>query len=345
MTTSHRGSFFAIDRRIWSKLCDKGMNAAAAYLVLACGTGRDNQTTSWSAKALHDYSGITWERAKAAIDALIHDGFVRRAEGYSRSKPRYELLPLSTSDEANDDSNSIIWLPNSIVTGTGKGETPPVHRLRSAGNILAMRQFVELYHYQNLRDDGGISPRIIRTSYERSCIGEQGIFNVWGFKPTQRQFFWSGPFAAHEASANVAGAHPVNASIDLLEKMGLLSFIPHIFENDSPEAEIHHPYGVGNKGEEPIETDIGEEADAATRAMCPEWMIENAENEGFEYFCPVSQTMPNIEMIGVARLLYRPHTSRTAAWYAQLQELGSSWIAKYQDLAARAQTPMRAKRA
>ena len=208
-----------------------------------------------------------------------------------------------------------------------------------------MRLFVELYHAQNLRDDGGISPRIIRASYERSCINEQGIFNVWGFKPTQRQFFWSGPFAAHEASANVAGAHPVNASIDLLEKMGLLSFIPHIFENDTPEAEIHHPYGVGTSREEPIETEIGEAAEAAARAMCPECFIENAENEGFEYFCPVSRTMPNIEMIGVARLLYRPHTSRTAAWYAQLQELGSLWIAKYQDLAARERTPRRAKRA
>jgi hypothetical protein len=230
MTSSHRGSFFAIDRRIWSKLCDSGMNAAVAYLVMACGTGRDNRVTSWSAQALHRYSGIAWERGKAVIDGLIHDGFVLCAADHSPAKPCYELRPYSTPDEAENDGDTIIWLPNSIVTGTGKGETPPVHRLRSAGNILAMRLFVELYHAQNLRDDGGISPRIIRTSYERSCISEQGIFNVWGFKSTQRHIFWSGPFRAHEASANVAGVHPVNASVDLLEKMGLLSFIPHIFE-------------------------------------------------------------------------------------------------------------------
>jgi hypothetical protein len=79
--------------------------------------------------------------------------------------------------------------------------------------------------------------------------------------------------------------------------------------------------------------------------MCPEWMIENAENEGFEHFCPVSRAMPNIEMIGVARLLYRPHTSRTASWYAQLQQSGSKWVEKYQELAARAQTSKNAKRA
>jgi hypothetical protein len=125
--------------------------------------------------------------------------------------------------------------------------------------------------------------------------------------------------------------------------MGLLSFVPHIFENDSPESEIHHPYGIGTKGEEPIETEIGDAAEMAARAMCPEWMIENAENEGFEHFCPISRTMPNIQMIGVARLRYRPHTSRTAAWYAQLQQFGSTWIDRYQALAASARTSAKAK--
>jgi hypothetical protein len=258
--------------------------------------------------------------------------------GHTPAGPRYELLSPGTSDEVNDDSDSIIWLPNSIVMGTGKGETPPVHRLRSAQDILALRLFVEMYHAQNLRDDGGISSRIIRDSYERSYVGEQGAYTVWGFKFAQRQLFWKGFLAAYEASPNVAGQHPVWVSIGLLEKMGLLSFIPHIFENDSPEAEIHHPYGMGGKGDEPIETEIGTAADMAARAMCPEWVIENAENEGFEYFCPVSRSMPNIEMIGVARLRYRPHTRRTAAWYAQLQQSGSKWIRKYHELAEKAQT-------
>jgi hypothetical protein len=167
MTTPHRGSFFVIDRRIWSKLCDKGMNAAAAYLVMACGTGRGNRTTSWSANALHEYCGITWERAKAVIGDLIHDRFVRRAAGHSPAKPRYELLPFRKPEEVNEDNDSNIWLPNTIVTGTEKGETPPVQRLRSAGDVLTLRLFVEMYQVQNLRDDGGVSPRIIRDCYER----------------------------------------------------------------------------------------------------------------------------------------------------------------------------------
>ena len=337
MTAPHRGSFFVVDRRMWSKICDRGMNSAATYLVMACGTGRDNQTTNWSAQALHRYCGITWGRARAVIEGLIHEGFVRYAAGHSPAKPRYELVVLSPLGETNEDSEPLIWLPNTIVTGTGKGETPPVKRIRSAGDILAMRLFVEMYHAQNLRDDGGITPQIIRASYAREYTGEKGAYVIWGFKSTQRLINWRGPFAAHEKRPGAAGRHPVWDSIDLLEKMGLLSFIPHIFENDSPEAEIHHPYGVGTQGEEPIETEIGEAAELAARAMCPEWMIEHAENEGFEHFCPASQTMPNIEMVGVARLRYRPHTSRTAAWYAQLQQFGSTWIEKYQNLAATAQ--------
>jgi hypothetical protein len=79
--------------------------------------------------------------------------------------------------------------------------------------------------------------------------------------------------------------------------------------------------------------------------MCPEWMISNAEDDGFEHFCPVSRTMPNIEMIGVARLRYRSHTSRTAAWYDQLQHTGGKWVEEYQDLEARARTSRAAKRA
>ena len=43
--------FFRIDRRTWAKVCELGMNPAVAYLVLACGTGKDHRGTSWSVQA------------------------------------------------------------------------------------------------------------------------------------------------------------------------------------------------------------------------------------------------------------------------------------------------------
>lgn len=85
MTASDRGSFFALDRRIWAELCERGMNWPVAFLVLACGTGRDNRTTSWSAQALNKYAEIAWNRGKAAIEdsdfinkhSNIHPAIVR----------------------------------------------------------------------------------------------------------------------------------------------------------------------------------------------------------------------------------------------------------------------------
>ena len=58
----------------------------------------------------------------------------------------------------------------------------------------------------------------------------------------------------------------------------------------------------------------------------------------FEHFCPVLRTLPNVRMIGIARLLYRPRTRRTAAWFGQLHEDGRDWIAKCAELAAKAES-------
>src|ERR1019366_8311740 len=89
---NERGGFFAVDRSIWSEVCNVGMNEAVTYLVLAQGTGADNRSTSWSAGALHRYVGITWERGCMAIESLVKLGFLRHAEKHTRSRPRYELV-------------------------------------------------------------------------------------------------------------------------------------------------------------------------------------------------------------------------------------------------------------
>lgn len=89
-------------------------------------------------------------------------------------------------------------------------------------------------------------------------------------------------------------------------------------------------------GEESIERKIGEAAEGAARAMCPNWLTQRLEDNHFEHFCPVLKTMPKVQMIGLVRLRYRLQTRRTSAWFAQLQEFGDNWIKKYHDLAVRA---------
>lgn len=191
---------------------------------------------------------------------------------------------------------------------------------------------MDLYSEQNLRDNGGVHPQLIRENYSRREIGEWGIYIIWGFRRGQKTLWYEGPLAAHKTQPKKENEHPVWKSVGLLEEMGLLTFVPHLFESSSTQAEPIHPYGIGANGEEPIETRIGEAAGTAAQLMCAEWAIEPAKSEGFEYFCPVPRTKPDVQLIGVARLRYRPHTKRTAAWYAQLHSSGNAAISHYEEI-------------
>lgn len=82
-----RGGFFGVDRRTWARICVPGsLNEAVAYLVLACGTGRDNVTSTWSVEAIERRTGISRYRAATAIKNLQTEGFVRKTRGGTRPR-------------------------------------------------------------------------------------------------------------------------------------------------------------------------------------------------------------------------------------------------------------------
>ncbi|WP_207901331.1 hypothetical protein [Acidipila rosea] len=322
------------------------MNEAVAYLVLACGTGRDNVQTRWSTQALRTYAGISWEQAKRAIANLIANGLIQPADGYTSQRPRYDLTPYDAASlngnastlEAIIVESAKIWLPNSIVMGAGH-EASPLQRLRSAGNLLALRLFVEFYEAHNLRDYGGIRPELIRMRYQRKKIGEYGAHVIWGFLPETKSLSWEGLFAPHQhlEPRQADAPSPVWESVALLEQMGLLTFVPHIVENSSMSAESIHPYGTGGSDEDPLEREIAYAADSAAREMCIESALERAENSGYRHLCPVIVTLPDVQMVGIARLRYRPHTTRTAAWHAQLYVSGHKWLETYHGMGQNAE--------
>jgi hypothetical protein len=194
--------------------------------------------------------------------------------------------------------------------------------------------FVNLYSAHNLRDDGGISPRLIRDNFERQMIGQQGAYIVWGFKTSAGTLSKTGPFAGFEP-AKPGEKSPAWTSVDLLESMGLLSFVPHIFENDADTAEPIHSYGIAGVGEA-LEQEIGNAANLAARAMALPSKLTEAEDKGLRHFCPVLKTMPAVQMIGVGRLTYRPNTRRTKAWFAELHDRAPKWIQTYADLLSKA---------
>ena len=85
------GRFFTVDSRIWPQVCGLGMNAAIAYLVLACGTDKKMALTKWSVNAIETYTGISRMRSAAALRLLMDKGFVAPAGG-TWNAPRYKIL-------------------------------------------------------------------------------------------------------------------------------------------------------------------------------------------------------------------------------------------------------------
>ena len=109
-----RGSFFAIDKRAWTTVCDlKRVNVAVAYLVLARGSLSDMRTTAWSVRAIEAHTGVPRHLAGDAIKRLLAAGIVRRTRGGTR--PLYHLaapheFPLPKLAEVTSDENALLTI-------------------------------------------------------------------------------------------------------------------------------------------------------------------------------------------------------------------------------------------
>jgi hypothetical protein len=89
-----RGDFFVVDAVTFAKACDLGADAAAAYLVMACGTGRDSRTSTWSRDAISRHLGLTWRKARQKVDDLKTAGLVVELTPAKARRPEFDLPPL-----------------------------------------------------------------------------------------------------------------------------------------------------------------------------------------------------------------------------------------------------------
>lgn len=374
MTDKHpsRG-FFAVDRRAWARVCSLGINPAVAYLVLACGSGRDNRTTRWSDHAIQKHTGISRGRTDKAMAELKTIGLIREDKG--GKYPRYYIMPAqdvpgcegysvkradphsvpganggSTKKKAEPKADASppdwIWLPNTIVTGAAN-ETPPVQLLRGAQDLDALKLFVNLYHSHALGEDGGIHWRKIRREYSRKKVGERGALTVWGFQEGTVRAWPSAPFvAAHltgrmeviEAPDGSKGKQDTGwpvfwRALRLLLKTGLVEIVAHVVEADSDDAEIVHPFAYGNG--EPGEQEIRDAAQEAALALLSEGQGQRVELE-YDALLPFPAHCASVQLVGIARLRYRPQTKATAAWYAK-QKQWASFGLHYRSVAAKNQ--------
>jgi hypothetical protein len=234
-----------------------------------------------------------------------------------------------------------IWLPNELVTGAA-GEIPPLELVRQTQDPMTLRLLVEMYHAQNLREDGGVSRRFVWEAYNRVKIGERAQLTVWGFGRSSRWVNWefglTDPHRREELTKEEKAAGETPA-VDFfrrtahLSDLGLIEWVPHLVESGEESGEIIHPVGMGCS--DSVEDRLGRAAHEAARALLTEGQYEWAVETGIHQLAPVPRHITNVQMIGIARLRYRPHTRMTAAWWAELNANAQRHLARYLELAGK----------
>lgn len=292
------GEFFAVGLPQFRRACQLGMNPAIALLVMARGTLGDNSTTNWSGYSVYNRTGISRRRAKAAIECLAEHGLLEVLK--KEPRPKYKL-------QKPDDCDELIWLPNTLVDGAGD-ETPPLTKLREFGHIKVLEKFILLYHEQDLEADGGIPRTIARVPFSRTRIDNIGPFTLYGFTrqaPTASSIGIFCEFSSEEDADGNKGAW--QALCPLLE-LGLIEEVYYMAESNDDESELIYP--VNSVTQDAIE-DLWD------------WIHERElfgcinQQESFDYFGVAPTHIRNAWLVGCYRLHYRPHTTKTARWWAQ----------------------------
>lgn len=230
---------------------------------------------------------------------------------------RYRAVPYDAEGAAKPDW---IWLPNAVVDGAA-GETAPVELVRQTGSAPTLRLFVDLYAAQNLDEDGGVHFRHIRQEYERRKVGEQGPFVVWGFAPAASPIsaFLDAPFIASHLTGEKdekgrdKGVDGFWACWGRLRGLGLVETVAHMVHADTKEGEVIHPIALEDSGLG-VEREVCEAAGAAALKMITPGQLDWAKGQGVVALAPVLRHIEGMQMLGIARLRYRPRTNRTLAF-------------------------------
>lgn len=253
---------------------------------------------------------------------LLHDGVLQR------NGRRYVTEWVESLEET---SANLIWLPNELVSGTDASEDSPVARVRRSGDVMALRLLIDLYHDQNLRDDGGISRKVFRQEFKRDQVGKAQRFNIFAFTPGKCLAGKIGAAACHFDGEDGSAFFP---RLSILQDCGLIDFVPHLCESPSPDSEIIHSVGLDwtPQGLVNPENEVGWLANEAAKAMADSPKYVEAGLNGAALFIPVSKDYPHAHVVGVARMRYRPRTMRTIRWTEEGEFVLRNWITRYSQL-------------
>lgn len=125
-----RGNMFLVDVPTYAQVCALGdADVAAAYLILAAGTGADNRTSTWSREAINQRTSLTWRKASACLEKLEERGLIRWLSPKSTRKTRIDLPPVETRPRMQKHVEA---LANKLIGG-GQPETATEKGAASVG--------------------------------------------------------------------------------------------------------------------------------------------------------------------------------------------------------------------
>ena len=268
--------------------------------------------------------GIPYE-LNPTVEALI-------ARGIAEKRPQGPQFVLNEAAITALTEPLLVWLPNALIDGAA-GEVPPVELIRQTRSLPALRLLIELYAVQFLPNYGGVPRDLLKVVFDREKVGEQGTFVVWGFRAnhmsSDRKL--GTPFLTGKTEANGRSDTAWKASfwpaVDNLVDLGLVEKVGMLLDGDDDEAEIIHPYAM--RGGEAAERELAVAANRVAESMLTEGQVNWARKNGY-HLVPVRRHIANATMVEVFRLKYRPHTSATAAWYAEMQTTTGKHLAHYQ---------------
>jgi hypothetical protein len=229
-----------------------------------------------------------------------------------------------------------IWLPNAIVDGAAD-EVPPLALLRQMQDVRRLQLFVALYDVNRLTMDGGVSRELLYETHEVSKVSERGEYTIWGFREASSRIgdvHLSSHFLTGKRNeqGKDTGWPDFWKALRVFENCGLLTFIPHVFDSNGPDAEVVHAYPLNDVGCESWEIAAAKAAHAAGVMCIPASQAEWASQQG-RHLLPLPSHLDSVTVIGIARLRYRPKTRMTAAWFAISKESCEKHERDYRELA------------
>lgn len=296
---------FCVSPEHISTLMAEDVRTMIAYLVMACGSGGDNTTTNWSAQAISKYSHMQWGKAKEAVDRLLELGIVARDDERSKSRhPVYKILENATTQDGQ------IWLPNTLIEGVDKqAENYPLRRVRESQDTMLLTLLLDLYANHDLPNWGGVPPSMLRIkSGEKIKINAAGgAQKIWGFDLENSSTAWSSLYSKHGSDGQEFWRR-----FHLLKSFGFLE--ESVVLLDSEDGDVLFSFSKGS------------EIDKQIFAHCEELCFDKIEAVMYQYTLPVSAHIEDPHLIGIYRLKFRPHTKRTAAWFARSEQINKSYI-------------------